>query len=201
MESGSGKAILDGVEHELNDGFAVVVPAGASAVKRALQIPVLSEDEVDAEAVAGAADDEETTPTSKPTVEAWTHLRDLCTNRKTPIAFASVKAGAIKHMAELTTVAVRGFAERLDVYVEAAKRAGVETLAVLTGGFSEQELRGAGARDVFTSVEELAFVDTKEIAGIEGFDDDAVMQQLRAAFSASCAEFMPLVANASCARS
>jgi HAD superfamily hydrolase (TIGR01549 family) len=39
--------------------------------------------------------------------------------------------------------------------VEAAKRAGVETLAVLTGGFSEQELRDAGARDVFTSVEEL----------------------------------------------
>jgi HAD superfamily hydrolase (TIGR01509 family) len=39
--------------------------------------------------------------------------------------------------------------------VEAAKRAGVETLAVLTGGFSEQELRDAGAHDVFTSVEEL----------------------------------------------
>jgi phosphoglycolate phosphatase-like HAD superfamily hydrolase len=39
--------------------------------------------------------------------------------------------------------------------VEAAKRAGVQTLAVLTGGFSEQELRDAGARDVFTSVEEL----------------------------------------------
>ncbi len=39
--------------------------------------------------------------------------------------------------------------------VEAAKRAGVETLAVLTGGFSEQELRDAGARDVFTSVGEL----------------------------------------------
>jgi HAD superfamily hydrolase (TIGR01549 family) len=39
--------------------------------------------------------------------------------------------------------------------VEAASRAGVETLAVLTGGFSEQELRDAGARDVFTSVEEL----------------------------------------------
>jgi HAD superfamily hydrolase (TIGR01549 family) len=39
--------------------------------------------------------------------------------------------------------------------VEAAKRAGVETLAVLTGGFSEQELRDAGARDVFTSVNEL----------------------------------------------
>jgi HAD superfamily hydrolase (TIGR01549 family) len=39
--------------------------------------------------------------------------------------------------------------------VEAAARAGVETLAVRTGGFSEQELRDAGARDVFTSVEEL----------------------------------------------
>jgi HAD superfamily hydrolase (TIGR01549 family) len=39
--------------------------------------------------------------------------------------------------------------------VEAAKRAGVETLAVLTGGFSEDELRDAGAREVFTSVEEL----------------------------------------------
>jgi HAD superfamily hydrolase (TIGR01549 family) len=39
--------------------------------------------------------------------------------------------------------------------VEAGRRAGVETLAVLTGGFSEQELRDAGARDVYTSVEEL----------------------------------------------
>ncbi len=39
--------------------------------------------------------------------------------------------------------------------VEAAKRAGVETLAVLTGGFSEQELRDAGAREVYESVEEL----------------------------------------------
>jgi HAD superfamily hydrolase (TIGR01549 family) len=39
--------------------------------------------------------------------------------------------------------------------VEAAKRAGVETLAVRTGGFSEHELRDAGAREVYTSVEEL----------------------------------------------
>jgi HAD superfamily hydrolase (TIGR01509 family) len=39
--------------------------------------------------------------------------------------------------------------------VEAAGRAGVETLAVLTGGFSEAELRDAGAKDVFTSVKEL----------------------------------------------
>jgi HAD superfamily hydrolase (TIGR01549 family) len=39
--------------------------------------------------------------------------------------------------------------------VEAAKRADVETLAVRTGGFSEQELRDAGAREVYTSVKEL----------------------------------------------
>jgi HAD superfamily hydrolase (TIGR01549 family) len=39
--------------------------------------------------------------------------------------------------------------------VEAAKRAGLETLAVLTGGFSEQELRDAGAQEVYESVDEL----------------------------------------------
>jgi HAD superfamily hydrolase (TIGR01549 family) len=39
--------------------------------------------------------------------------------------------------------------------VEAARKAGVGTLAVLTGGFSDQELREAGAADVFESVAEL----------------------------------------------
>ena len=29
VDAGVGKAILDGVEHEIGDGFAVVVPAGA----------------------------------------------------------------------------------------------------------------------------------------------------------------------------
>ena len=38
---------------------------------------------------------------------------------------------------------------------EAAKRAGLETIAVLTGGFSEQELRDAGAVVVFESIVEL----------------------------------------------
>lgn len=38
---------------------------------------------------------------------------------------------------------------------EAAKRAGLETLAVLTGGFSEGELRDAGAAQVYWSIEEL----------------------------------------------
>jgi len=39
--------------------------------------------------------------------------------------------------------------------IEAAHRAGVDTLAVRTGGYSEAELSEAGAREVYTSVEEL----------------------------------------------
>jgi len=39
--------------------------------------------------------------------------------------------------------------------VEAAKKAGVRTLAVRTGGFGVDELREAGALDVFESVAEL----------------------------------------------
>ncbi len=39
--------------------------------------------------------------------------------------------------------------------VEAAKRAGLETVAVLTGGFSEAELRDAGAGWAFESIDAL----------------------------------------------
>jgi HAD superfamily hydrolase (TIGR01509 family) len=39
--------------------------------------------------------------------------------------------------------------------VEAARRAGIETLAVLTGGFAASELRDAGAVEIFDSVREL----------------------------------------------
>ena len=39
--------------------------------------------------------------------------------------------------------------------VQAAKRAGVPTVALMTGGFSEQELLDAGAVVAFTSIEEL----------------------------------------------
>jgi phosphoglycolate phosphatase-like HAD superfamily hydrolase len=38
---------------------------------------------------------------------------------------------------------------------EAAKAAGIESLAVLTGGFSEEELREAGASAVFDSIDAL----------------------------------------------
>jgi HAD superfamily hydrolase (TIGR01549 family) len=39
--------------------------------------------------------------------------------------------------------------------VEAARKAGLETVCVITGGFSEQELRDAGAVAVFESLREL----------------------------------------------
>ena len=39
--------------------------------------------------------------------------------------------------------------------VKAARAAGVETIAVLSGGFAIEELRESGARDVFESVAEL----------------------------------------------
>jgi phosphoglycolate phosphatase-like HAD superfamily hydrolase len=40
--------------------------------------------------------------------------------------------------------------------VEAAANAGIPTLAVLTGGFSDKELLEAGAKEVFRSMVELA---------------------------------------------
>jgi HAD superfamily hydrolase (TIGR01509 family) len=43
--------------------------------------------------------------------------------------------------------------------VKAAKAAGLPTLAVLTGGFSEAELREAGAAQVVESIDELRFDD------------------------------------------
>jgi phosphoglycolate phosphatase-like HAD superfamily hydrolase len=42
--------------------------------------------------------------------------------------------------------------------VQAAERAGIKTVAVLTGGFSAAELRDAGAVAVFESIEELSEV-------------------------------------------
>ncbi len=39
--------------------------------------------------------------------------------------------------------------------IEAARKAGIETICVITGGYAEQELRDAGAAAVFESVDEL----------------------------------------------
>jgi phosphoglycolate phosphatase-like HAD superfamily hydrolase len=48
---------------------------------------------------------------------------------------------------------------------EAAKRAGIPAIAILTGGFSEQELRDAGAVAVYESIVRLAErLDTSPLA-------------------------------------
>ena len=39
--------------------------------------------------------------------------------------------------------------------IKAARRAGIDTIAVLTGGFSADELRDAGAAEVYESIDEL----------------------------------------------
>ena len=50
--------------------------------------------------------------------------------------------------------------------IKAANRAEIETLAVLTGGFGEDELREAGAAEVFESVETLRQkLDSTPLAG------------------------------------
>jgi hypothetical protein len=72
----------------------------ARCVKRALQINILSEDEVDAEALK---QEEEDTPSAQPaSADAWRRLEEVCTKRKHPIAFEALKARAVKHNAELT---------------------------------------------------------------------------------------------------
>jgi len=53
--------------------------------------------------------------------------------------------------------------------VKAAKAAGLATLAVLTGGFSEAELREAGAAQVVESIGELRFDRTSLAAVSAGF--------------------------------
>ncbi|HEX2359830.1 MAG TPA: HAD family hydrolase [Solirubrobacterales bacterium] len=77
-------------------------------------------------------------------VEAWTTSADVEQTKPEPdlVEAALDKAG--------TREAVLVGDSVWDV--EAAKRAGVETVAVLTGGYSEDELRDAGARDVFESI-------------------------------------------------
>lgn len=76
----------------------------ARCVKRALQIAVLSDDEIDAEAVRGVKGDaESTTDTAARPVSAepYATLQDLCIKRKTPITFEALRARAIRHNAEL----------------------------------------------------------------------------------------------------
>jgi HAD superfamily hydrolase (TIGR01509 family) len=86
---------------------------------------------------------------AKEIVDAWTTSDDVAQTKPEPdlVHAALDKVGGRPEDAILIGDTVWD--------VEAAHRASVETLAVRTGGFSEQELRDAGAKDVFTSVEEL----------------------------------------------
>jgi HAD superfamily hydrolase (TIGR01509 family) len=81
-------------------------------------------------------------------VDAWTTSADVESTKPQPDL---VHAALDKVDADGDAILIGD----TDWDVEAAKRAGVDTLAVLTGGFSEQELREAGAREVYTSVQEL----------------------------------------------
>jgi HAD superfamily hydrolase (TIGR01549 family) len=74
----------------------------------------------------------------------------------------SADVEATKPEPDLVVAALEKAGDRKGVMVgdstfdcEAAGRAGIETLAVLTGGFSEQELLDAGAARVFGSIDEL----------------------------------------------
>jgi HAD superfamily hydrolase (TIGR01549 family) len=80
-------------------------------------------------------------------VDGWTTSEDVERTKPHPdlVAAAVEKAG--------TSNAVMVGDSSWDC--EAAKRAGVPTIALLTGGFSEQELREAGASVVFESLEAL----------------------------------------------
>jgi HAD superfamily hydrolase (TIGR01549 family) len=79
--------------------------------------------------------------------DAWTSSGDVEATKPAPdlveAALESVGGGAAVMVGDSTWDC------------KAAERAGVKTLAVLTGGFSEQELREAGAVEVFPSIEEL----------------------------------------------
>jgi HAD superfamily hydrolase (TIGR01509 family) len=80
-------------------------------------------------------------------VDGWTTSADVEATKPEPdlVRAALAKAGG----GEAVMVGDTGWD------VEAARRAGVETICVLTGGWAEQELRDAGALAVYESIVEL----------------------------------------------
>jgi HAD superfamily hydrolase (TIGR01509 family) len=84
---------------------------------------------------------------AKQLADAWTTQDDVEATKPAPdlVAAALDKAG--------TREAVMVGDTRWDI--EAARHAGIETICVITGGWSEQELRDAGAVAVFESVQDL----------------------------------------------
>jgi HAD superfamily hydrolase (TIGR01549 family) len=79
--------------------------------------------------------------------DAWTTSDDVERTKPAP----DLVVAAMERVGSLTAVMVGDATWD----VEAANRADVKTVAVLTGGFSEDELRAAGAVEVFASLVEL----------------------------------------------
>jgi HAD superfamily hydrolase (TIGR01509 family) len=86
---------------------------------------------------------------ARPLVDAWTTSADVDATKPAP----DLVSAALERAGGSADDAVMVGDTPWDV--EAAGKARVQTLAVLTGGFSVQELRDAGALDVFESVREL----------------------------------------------
>jgi HAD superfamily hydrolase (TIGR01509 family) len=80
----------------------------------------------------------------------WTSAGDVKATKPAPDLVESALARADADPDEATMVGDSPWDAR------AAGRAGVETVAVMTGGFSEEELRDAGAVDVYESILELS---------------------------------------------
>jgi HAD superfamily hydrolase (TIGR01509 family) len=79
--------------------------------------------------------------------DAWTTSADVEATKPEP----DLVVAAMRRVEDLSAVMVGD----TPWDVEAAQRADVKTLGVLTGGFSDQELRDAGAVAVFESLVEL----------------------------------------------
>ena len=93
-------------------------------------------------------------------VDAWTTSADVEETKPDPDLVVS----ALRKVESLSAVMVGD----TPWDVEAASRADVKTIAVLTGGYSEQELRDAGAVDVFPSLVDLrARLDSTPLSGRE----------------------------------
>ncbi len=80
-------------------------------------------------------------------VDAWTNSGDVETTKPAPDLIEAARAKVDAGPAVMVGDSVWD--------CEAAKNAEVPTLAVMTGGFSEAELRDAGAQAVFASIPEL----------------------------------------------
>jgi HAD superfamily hydrolase (TIGR01509 family) len=82
-------------------------------------------------------------------VDAWTTSADVESTKPAP----DLVHAALDKTGDASSEAVMVGDTPWDV--KAASKAGVETITVITGGFSEQELTEAGAVAVFESVSEL----------------------------------------------